>query len=368
MKTEVQIGEVRLDGVWEGPTGSVFIEVRRTNSARDLRDALLILVYALHQVPTAMQAICVLVDSRLSDDRVSGELASFKDLLKPELADRLHALVLREGHLTGSIAPSEDLALEIIELALDGAAGATASRPSAALPAKHAVVATLVAQQLIGGGIPKPLTLTRLKEITGVSYPTVAGALRDLRIARLVDHTKGGVRLLPMSAGQLEAFAAVHAKQRKSWYFVDPTGMSSPMRLMKRLATHRAANAIPEALRVGGVLGAAHHYPLLDITAPLRLDLAVPAGVTALDIARALDAGLVERTDPQQQPVLAIHGTFDPLVHTDLVSQVPYASALECLADLIEMGYQREAREFAQHVLAEARSSKELQREEEKWT
>lgn len=356
MKTEVQLGDVRLDGVWEGPEGPVLIEVKRTHSARDLRDGLLQLVYGLRQTPFATRAVCIVVDSRLTEDRVTNELEAFRDMIRPELAGRLHALVVRDRRLTGSFEPSDALASAIIELAMKEASAGRARRSSAALPAKHAVVATLVAQQLIGGGNPQSLRTTQLQEIGGVSYPTVAAALQDLRMAGLLDDTKSGIRLLPLAASQLQEFAVEHAKQRKSRYFVDPTGMSSPLELMKRFEKRRAHDTLPKTVRVGGVLGATYHYPPLDITAPLRLDLVAHGDVDALEVARTLDAGLTERTDPRQQPVLAIHSTFDPLIHRDLASHVPYASALECLADLIDMGYQREAREFAQHVLEEART------------
>jgi hypothetical protein len=65
-----------------------------------------------------------------------------------------------------------------------------------------------------------------------------------------------------------------------------------------------------------------------------------------------IDAGLRPKTRPEQRVALAVHATRDPRVITNAGSQPPerWASELECLADLIEMGFTREASEMAHHM------------------
>jgi hypothetical protein len=111
---------------------------------------------------------------------------------------------------------------------------------------------------------------------------------------------------------------------------------------------------------VGGVLGAAMHYPDLDLTGAPQLDLCLFGGDD--DFLRELDAGLLPSVGTDRKPVLVIHCTWDmrrerpgdtnsgsrsPLyeAHPDAPSGA--ASMVDYFTDLLEMGYQAEARDFA---------------------
>lgn len=64
-----------------------------------------------------------------------------------------------------------------------------------------------------------------------------------------------------------------------------------------------------------------------------------------------LDAGLQPKTRPEQRVALAVHVTREPFGDGQGPESKPrLASGLECLADLIEMGYTREASEMARHM------------------
>jgi hypothetical protein len=62
----------------------------------------------------------------------------------------------------------------------------------------------------------------------------------------------------------------------------------------------------------------------------------------------------VRRSDPAQKVVLAVHPTWDPFFR-DSQSNPPerlrYATPLECLADIIDLGYAREAAEMAHDMI-----------------
>ncbi len=64
-----------------------------------------------------------------------------------------------------------------------------------------------------------------------------------------------------------------------------------------------------------------------------------------------LDAGLVPKTKPDQAVALAMH-LYRDLRPKDIASRQPepWAGELDCLADLIEMGFTREADGMAHHI------------------
>ena len=339
------------DGRWEGPTGTILVEVKRTNSMRDVRDALLALAYLVRREPPTSKAVCVLVDSRLSYGRLQDELHQLREVVHPAIADRIHFLVDKSAAsrnvvtISGSLEnASSDFYTWLEELvATERLRGHTPQ-----LPPRQIVVAALAQLRLWN---QPPVTVKQLQETCGVSYPTVATVLKDLaEKGWLEDSGERGVRLRHLTIGEWMELARDHAKQRKVHLFTDPTGQNSPDQMVKRLARLQGANKLPRSVRIGGVLGASRHFPELDITAAPRLDLSVDAG--PVQVAEMLDAGLRPKTRPEQRIALAVHVTRGPWVITGAGAkgQGQWAGELECLADLIEMGFTREASELAHHM------------------
>ena len=72
---------------WSNPPGpDVLVEIRRTNTARDVRDGLLALAYTGQSTPWPSTGACVIVDSRLSSRRLADELHRFRSVARPEIA------------------------------------------------------------------------------------------------------------------------------------------------------------------------------------------------------------------------------------------------------------------------------------------
>lgn len=335
------------DGRWEGPAGTILVEVKRTNSMRDVRDALLALAYLVRREPPTSKAVCVLVDSRLSYGRLQDELHQLREVVHPEIADRIHFLVDKSAANSNVVAfsgsldnVSSDFYTWLEELvATERLRGHTPQ-----LPPRQIVVAALAQLRLWN---QPPVTVKHLQETCGVSYPTVAAVLKELADKGwLEDSGERGVRLRHLTIGEWMELARDHAKQRKVHLFIDPTGQSSPEQLVKRLARLQSANKLPRSVRIGGVVGASRHFPELDITAAPRLDLSVEANPAR--VAEMLDAGLRTKSRPEQRVALAVHVTRDPWVNTD--AEAKWAGELECLSDLIEMGFTREASEMAHHM------------------
>lgn len=74
------------DGQWD----SWLVEVKSsTHTARDLRAILVTLAYAATLDP-ANEPVCVLVDSRMTPDRLQRELALFCSVIGPGIGSRIH--------------------------------------------------------------------------------------------------------------------------------------------------------------------------------------------------------------------------------------------------------------------------------------
>ena len=215
------------------------------------------------------------------------------------------------------------------------------------MPPRQDVIAALAQLRLRNLA---PVTIKHLQEVCDVSYPTVAAVLKELtQKGWLEDTGERGVRLRPLTVGEWMELAQDHARLRKSQLFTDSTGQSAPEQMARRLARLQASKKLPRSVRVGGVLGATGHFPALDITAAPRLDISVDADRAR--VVALIDAGLQPKTRPEQRVALAVHVTREPFGDEPGPESEPrLASELECLADLIEMGYKREASEMARHM------------------
>lgn len=344
-----------IDGRWQGSGRSILVEVKKTNSVRDVRDAFLALAYRVRDEPPSSTAVCVFIDTRLSHGRLQEELDRFRGVIHPAIAERVHFLVDNANSKRDIVASNgsmKDAPSEFYAWLGDLVAGERLQGQRQQLPARQVVVAALAQLRLRNR---PPVTVKHLQETCQVSYPTVALVLRDLTDKGwLEDSGDRGVRLRYLTAGEWIELAREHARQRKVQVFTDPTGLSSPEQMVKRLARVQAADKISRQVRVGGVIGATGYFPALDITAAPRLDLCADADPAQL--ASILDAGLVPKTKPEQHVALAIHvtrntaGLMDPGVESLGQGQVQLASELDCLSDLVEMGFTREAAEMAHHV------------------
>lgn len=349
----------QIDGRWEGPDGHILVEVKKTNSARDVRDALLELAYHLKDEPSPNIAVCVIVDTRLSYKRLNAELERFREVIHPGIANRVHFLLfidevqqISSTEIKGSMEVPGAFSIWLDRLvANEQQKGATAQVPS-----RQIVVSALAQLRLWNAS---PVTVKYLQEICRTSYPTVATVLKELTDKGWLEETEErGVRLRRLSSGEWMELAREHAGRRKVHLFTDPTGHTSPSQMMRRLTQLRNTNTLPQSVRIGGVVGATQYFPELDITAPARLDLCVASDPKS--VARMLDAGLLRKTMAGQSIALAVHETPALWESTEWASKVeePWADVLDCLADLVEMGYVREANEWAQDI--ERRSKRNM--------
>ncbi len=325
--------------------GDILLEIKRTSNANDLRGALLSLAYTLMEEPQSTRAICALVDTRLSIDRVRSELSRFHEVSGERYRERMFLVMVVAGRVVLGDLPASELALDKRILA--------ATRESESAPGRvtQQLVKTAAIQAWQTGA--NRLRVGELVRATGASKPTVAAAIRAMLQAGLV-HRVGDHFQLPSEFPweSWRRLADDHAAERKVVRFTDPTGHApSPLRMLRRLVELQQAGET-RTIELGGVDGTKQYYPDLDITASPRLDLCVYDG--NLDFVRKLDAGLKATDDPDAKAVLVVHMNR-PLRGRDMASgTLQSASVLDCLADLLEIGLQSEARDFV-HALQRKR-------------
>ena len=330
------------DARWSGPGGDILVELKHTSNVRDLRDALLALAYRLEREGGNTLGLCVLVKTRFAEQRLQEELARFRTVVRPGLGEKIFLAALgHDGRFSGTLPPDcpepEGLLKQLVPRALG------VGRVS-----RQAVKAFLVECWLDGLG---PQSLASLGRETGASYPTVVAALADLRALGVLREDGGsGAALREPKWEAWRRLAESQAADRKIMRFVDPSGVARlPSQLASRLQSLQG-KGLAHSVRIGGVLGALALYPELDITAAPRLDLSVYDD--DIDFMRRIDAGLRPSDDPDAKAAVVLHLSRKPNLSAHDGRRGRYAApALDCLADLLEMGYQAEARDFA-HALA----------------
>jgi hypothetical protein len=345
------MGIEALDDRWDGQGGQILVEIKRTASVRDVRAVLLSLAYAMKEEPLRNQAVCVITDTKLSFTRLRDELKQFREVMHPEIAPRIHFLIDQGEHLVGSnrfAGSLLDVSVEFFGWLALHMAKSSHSHSSHQLSARQTVRVAMAQLRLRNA---PPVTVKYLQSLCKVSYPTVSETLKEFAASGLLlDEGDRGVSLRHLSMAEWMDLARDHAKQRKSFSFVDATGFATPQQLANRIHELKVAGILREPVRIGGVMGAAHHFPQVDITAASRLDLSVDADPT--QIAALIDAGLKPKVRSDQKAVLVLHVTHEPTLDST-ESPNPWANELECLADLIEMSYTREATEMAHFVEVE---------------
>ena len=135
------------------PCGTpILVEVKRTNSMRDVRGALVALAYLVHGERSTSKAVCVLVDSRLSHGRLQEELQRLRGVLHPAIANRIDFLVDKGAPSHNVVAFSgslEDVSNDFYTWLEELVATERLRGHTPQLPPRQIVVATLAQLRLL---------------------------------------------------------------------------------------------------------------------------------------------------------------------------------------------------------------------------
>lgn len=343
-RNQTDAGNVLLR--WEhAADADVLVEVRRTNSVRDVREGLVALAYAVSAASRSSTGLCVIADSRLSRARLQAELARFRAIVRPHLASRLYLATARSGdepNLDGDLPVRSEAFMSAL---FDAIRRGTSAGDSVRIT-RQQVKAALVERAL--WGLPA-LSLAELRRQTGASYQTADAALRELeKLGAISGQREGPLQLQGLRPQILRKLADEHARVRKSVHFVDPTGNArTPGAMAERLSALQKKRST-DKVALAGVLGASRYCPDLNITGAPRLDLSVFNSDHRF--VSKLDAGLLRTDDHSLKPVVVLHVQRDCRPSEVVAEASGLAARLDCLADLEELGLHAEAEQFA-HAL-----------------
>ncbi len=347
-----QDGDFRIDIRLSSPTGDILLKVKRTSTAMDFRGALVSLAYALADEPPSSQAISALVNTRLTNERVQEEIKRFRAAVRPEIARRVHAAAIKDGSFQGARPSLDEATLALILESVRRESTNSVARVSQQFVRTAALTRWLTSKGRLG--------VADLQRATGASMPTVIAAFRAMRLDGLVSPLGAGWQLADeLRWDSVRHMAQAHASERHVIRFPDPTRLwRPPLDMARRLAALQMKGEYLN-VDVGGVLGAEVHYPNLDITGAPRLDLCVYDG--DVSFVRKLDAGLNKASDLEDRAALVLHLVKNPQREARTPGQLRPASAVDCLADLLEMDLQAEARDFWRALVVKRQTAIEQQ-------
>jgi hypothetical protein len=331
----------RPDGQWH----DVWVEVKfETHGIRNLRASILGLAYWLNNNPTS-RGLLVLVESRITEERLQREWKLAQQTLHPEVLQRMAVAFAKNKQYVGLPTDlGDDFRVWLDQLVL------RESHEGKTRESFYATLEVLLHQWLLGKG---PMTSEWLMKTVGCSYPTVAASLRRLE-SSLLRHSDRRVELRYFPRDEWARLLAVSDEVRSTTRFADrsgqPRSIDSLVNRLKRLERSDIA--------VGGIVGARHYQPDLDLVGTPRLDLSLHCRSKRVDwnFVKELDPALQETKRRDEPAPLVIHlvrrarSLFDPGE-----DGLQWADPVECLLDLHEGRLESQALEFVESFPAAKR-------------
>lgn len=300
-------------------------------TVRDLRSILVGAAYDLKLTPES-RYLCVLADSKFTSARLKSELQAFKGIIFPQVAERIYLALFnqKEGFV---YFPEDECDIPKIELSqfIHEQVALTGKRSPGAT--RSTVLNLLVLQWLNRG---EPQTTEALCQASGASYPTVFNAIKQLEAENLIARQSDRRVSLKWFPENLWKRWVVDGEGRKSLRFRDRSGQPrTPEDLAERLQRLNLPN-----VAIGGVIGAKHYYPKLDLTGSPRLDLVVHGGVKSdLEFIKKMDPALAQMNSLVEPANVVVH--FLPRAESMFIKDSNgsvLADPIECLANLYQGG------------------------------
>jgi len=323
---------------WAGE--GVWIEVKtRLQAIRAVRDGFFQLANAMADKP-ALQGYLFLIEPTITEERLRDEWEKAKKTFRPEIIKRLKLFIFKEGRFIGIPTDPEPALCKGLNLICED----ELSHGGILLPNpdfNSEILKIIIYQWIMKLG---PMTSSWLAETVGCNYRTVATTIESLgnAIVRLSDRR---VELRYFPKDDWTRLLAKSNKSRITMRYADrsgqPRSIDSLLQRLKRMRLHEVA--------VGGILGARHFYPKIDLMGTPRLDLVVhcPCKYADIDFVEQLDPALKREDDPDIPATLVLHfiRRREKFFETDS-GEVPWADPVECLLDLHEVRLEPQALEF----------------------
>ena len=332
----------RADGLYGDTIIELLSEVR---DVRRIRSKFMELAEAVANTP--YRAVLILTKPHVGATRLKTVWEALPKILKPEVLNRL-SLVIYGAKET--IELPEALALDMKEaietlIAQEVKDLVPIRKRSTAF---YDVLRILMVHWFRQSG---PLTSKTLGELTGLSYPTIATSLERLT-QYLATHSDRRVELRQFPEQPWREFLALSEGVRATKLYSDRSGRPRAFEtLIDRLRKDGSKDTA-----IGGVLGARHYLPSLDITGTPRLDLTISASqfLHIDELMYRLDPALklAERHEPARVAVHVVRQP-QPLFTTDSDGK-RWADEVDCILDLYEAKLDQQAHELQTELSARA--------------
>jgi len=310
--------------------GHRLIEVKTGLAAlRNLRASLVQLAYATEARPGS-QGILLLPDVAVTRERLEREWQLAASVFRPAVMERLSLCLGAAAPFEGiphDPDPETQRVLTEVLARERTARGVSRTRGDA----QFVVLKVLLHHWLTNG---EAVTTDWLMRVSGYSYPTIAGVLEKLGslIERRSDRR---LRLRWFSREEFARLLSLSDDARATARFADRSGQDrSPEMHLRRLE-----KLAPEGIGIGGVLGARHYLPELDLVGLPRLDLSLHCSTRQMDLGfiQELDPALARTSDPLEPATVVVHAVrhADPFFR-ERSGGLAWADPVECLLDLHE--------------------------------
>lgn len=321
------------------------IEVKAgVNALRPIRLGLMQLAFQLARHPNH-EAYLVLPEAKITEARLRKEWELAKTVLRSELSKRLN-VCLGEGDRFVGIPRDPDLETQRILAEV-----VRRERPvrKSRLPRADASMIVLKVLLLHWLTDEKPVTMRWLEKATGFSYPTIANSLRPLG-GKIERQSNRSIRLRWFPREEYLRLVTSGERSRSTFRYVDRSGQSRTLEAgLKRLE-----KLAPPDVALGGVLGARHYFPGLDLVGLPRLDLSIhcPGKDIDLDFINRLDPALKRIDDPLEPAGVVVHAVrHAESFFTPRKGGLAWADPVECLLDLHEAKLEVQASQFLENLL-----------------
>lgn len=320
---------------------SVYEVLVETKDARRLRTTLMDLSRVVSSSEKIRRAVLVLEEPSITASRLQDEWRGAASVIRPAIFSRLSAVIRQSGKWSGIPGPPAAAEVPVLEEILQHELSRRPAGASRSSEAHYEILRVLIHQWLLGQG---PLSIGSLMEISGASHPTVSRSVKRLEHC-LERHSDRSVALRIFPRDEWARLVAVSDDVRATVRFVDRSGQArSPESLLRRLRSLGRQD-----LGIGGVWGAKHYQPSLDLIGNPRLDLSIHSARLAADLSfvEKLDPALERAIRRDESPTLVIHtvrraqSLFQP-AENDL----PWADPVECLLDLHDARLESQALDF----------------------
>lgn len=288
-------------------------------NTRDLRSLLLDAAYELQAQPDFADAHIYLHGCTLAQKRVEMEVEQFRHLAQPHIAKRILLHDIRTA------------AQQTQMLAMDGVAliSILSRKPTSA--SQEAVVAYLLQRHL--QSLPG-VSIHTIAAETKASLPTIYKVLNTYE--HCIDRNPEDKTLRLRDFAQNDWLSWIQRiNQLSSVYFIDRSGSPrSANRLAKELARLQR-----DDLAIGGLMGALHHLPALDATAPPQLDILVHGTRRAdLSFITDMDPGLEQFTGRADMAHVVVHFIDRPASLFVRGDGQNWGSLPDCIANMQKAG------------------------------